>query len=177
MISYDIIWYDIIWYDMISYHIISHHMSWVRQRWRLRAEKEGKTFQEVLSLKTWYIFWKCINIKNPKKIRKKILYIFHIEWSQIDMFLFKLWDIPFFTFFGKSYHMIWYDIIWFDILISWYHESLSGPGTGPGTAGDGTAGDGPGTGRAGDGPGMGRGRATQGPITPGPFLKGNISPF
>lgn len=37
--------------------------------------------------------------KNPKKNRKKILYIFHMESWQIDMFLLKLWDIRFFMFF------------------------------------------------------------------------------
>ena len=39
--------------------------------------------------------------KNPKKNRKKILYIFHMESWQIDMFLLKLWDIPFFIFWKK----------------------------------------------------------------------------
>ena len=36
------------------------------------------------------------NINFIKKIRKKILYIFHIESSQIDRKSYKLWRIPLF---------------------------------------------------------------------------------
>ena len=105
MISYHMISYDIISYDIISYHIIWYGMGAAKPHpWRLKAEKE-KLFRKFFPWKMMYVFRKCIKIKNLKKIRKKILYIFHIEWSQIDMFLLKLWDIPFFMFFKNFWNI------------------------------------------------------------------------
>ena len=79
MISYDLIWYHMTWYHMISYHIISYHMGAAKPHpWRLRAEKE-KLFRKFCPWKNYVFFRKCIKIANLKKIRKKILYIFHIE--------------------------------------------------------------------------------------------------
>ena len=79
-ISYLMIWYDIIWYDMASYDIIWYHTIWYHMIW-----------YDIIwyTLEIWNFFRKMYLEKNTltnqtyaKKIRAKILYIFHIETLQ-----------------------------------------------------------------------------------------------
>ena len=101
-ISYHMIWYHMTWYHIIWYDIISYEIIWYDIRPRPRP-------QPLFTLEIWNFFQKNdlgkLTLRNrtyAKKIRAKILYIFHIETLQdifsrtnFDYFLFAAYKLYF----------------------------------------------------------------------------------